>query len=383
MRLTVLTGLAPLLGLLVVARADEPKTPAEKFQTLVKAQQKAQRDFSDAYQAAKTDDERQKVLKEFGNSSRADFHAKAFLALMKEYPKDPVALDALGWLLGYAPFSPEADQAIDAALRDWVDDARLKGVIERIYHPNPATDRLLRAAAEKSSHREVQGFAHYALAKSVKKNAERLADQPAAEREPLEKEADELLQKVIDKYADIKHFTTLGEEAEQIRFELRNLGLGKTPPAVEGEDLDGKKLKLSEFRGKVTLVVFWAGWCGPCMAAVPHERELLKRYADKPFAIVGVNGDKDRAAGKAAAAKGEIPWRSFADCKSGSGPIVKWWNVDAWPTLYLLDGKGVIRFKGDYLRSYSVRTGKDGKPEQYSFLDDAVELLVKEAEKKP
>jgi len=57
--------------------------------------------------------------------------------------------------------------------------------------------------------------------------------------------------------------------------------------------------------------------------------------------------------------------------------------VDAWPTLYLLDGKGTIRFKGSYLRTVSARTGKDGKPVQYSFLDDAVDLLMKEAEKKP
>ena len=71
--------------------------------------------------------------------------------------------------------------------------------------------------------------------------------------------------------------------------------------------------------------------------------------------------------------------RDFSDAY---GPIVKRWNVNAWPTLYLLDGKGVVRFKGDYLHTHSVRTGKDGKPEQYSSLDDAVELLVKEAEKK-
>ena len=43
----------------------------------------------------------------------------------------------------------------------------------------------------------------------------------------------------------------------------------------------------------------------------------------------------------------------------------------------------MIRFKGDYLRAFGVRDGKDGKPVQYSFLDDAVELLMKEAEKKP
>jgi thiol-disulfide isomerase/thioredoxin len=383
MRLVVLSSFVSVLALLPIASADEPKTPAEKFQALVKAQEKAQKDFSDAYRAAKTDADREKVSKELGTQSMPESHARAFLALMKEHPKDPAALDALGWLLGRAAYSPEAGQAVDAVIRDWADDPRLKAACEPPYHSNPARERLYRAAIEKSPHKEVQGFAHYSLALSLKLNADGLVDRPAAAREPLEKEADQLLQKVIDRYADIKHFTTLGQEAEQLRFELRHLAIGKTPPEIEGEDLDGKKLKLSEFRGKVTLVVFWAGWCGPCMGDVPHEREILKRYEGKPFAIVGINGDKDAAAGRAAVQKAEIPWRSFADCKGGSGPIVKRWNVDSWPTLYLLDGTGTIRFKGGYLRTVSARSGKDGKLEQYNFLDDAVEVLMKEAEKKP
>ena len=69
MRLTVLSGFVPLLGLLAAARADDPKTRAEKFQALVKAQQKAQQDFSDAYQAAKTDADREKASKELGTRS--------------------------------------------------------------------------------------------------------------------------------------------------------------------------------------------------------------------------------------------------------------------------------------------------------------------------
>lgn len=380
MRPIALTG---CLFLLAAAKADEPGTPAEKFQALVKAQQKAQQDFSDAHQAAKTDADREKVSKELGRQSMPESHAKEFLALMKAHPRDPVALDALRWLITRTAYSPEAGQAVEIALRDWIDDVRLKRVCELSPYHNPAIDRLLRGAIEKSPHREVQGAAHFSLAQSLRASMERLADHPAAEREPLEREADRLLQKVIDRYADLKHFTTLGEEAERLRFELRHLGIGKTPPDIEGEDLDGRKLKLSDYRGKVTLVVFWAGWCGPCMGDVPHERDLLKQYAGKPFAIVGINGDKDRAAGKAVAEKAEIPWRSFADCERGNGPIVRRWNVGGWPTLYLLDGNGVIRYKGDFLRSVSARAGKDGKWVQYSFLDDAVELLMKEAEKRP
>ena len=116
MRLTILSGILPLLGLLTVA--DEPKSPAERFQALVKAQQKAQQDFSDAYQAAKTEADRQKVSNELGSQSRPESHAGAFLALMKEHPKDPAALEALRWLVTRAPYTPEAGQPVHGHRRD-------------------------------------------------------------------------------------------------------------------------------------------------------------------------------------------------------------------------------------------------------------------------
>ena len=75
-------------------------------------------------------------------------------------------------------------------------------------------------------------------------------------------------------------------------------------------------------------------------------------------------------------------WRSFWDPASPDGSsIAERWNVHGWPTLYLIDAKGVIRYKGDYLRSVSVRQGKDGKFEQFSYLDVALENLMKEKEK--
>ena len=46
--------------------------------------------------------------------------------------------------------------------------------------------------------------------------------------------------------------------------------------------------------GKVVVLVFWGSWCGPCMAAVPHERQLVERFKGRPFVVVGVNSDEDR-----------------------------------------------------------------------------------------
>jgi thiol-disulfide isomerase/thioredoxin len=101
----------------------------------------------------------------------------------------------------------------------------------------------------------------------------------------------------------------------------------------------------------------------------PHERSLVKKLADKPFVLLGVNSDRDLADIKPKLEKDEITWRSFWNGKEGTGgPISKEWNVQGWPTLYIIDHKGVIRHK--YL----------GSPGD-AVLDKAIDKLVAEAEK--
>ena len=93
----------------------------------------------------------------------------------------------------------------------------------------------------------------------------------------------------------------------------------------------------------------------------PHERSLVQRLQGKPFAIVGVNSDSDRDHIKQRLTEENITWRSFWN-NGTNGPIALKWNVFSWPTTYVIDAKGVIRFK-------SVR-GRS--------LDDAVDGLLKE-----
>jgi thiol-disulfide isomerase/thioredoxin len=127
------------------------------------------------------------------------------------------------------------------------------------------------------------------------------------------------------------------------------------------------------------LVVFWGTWCGPCMADVPHHQALLKRLEGKPFAIIGIDSEeKDREAVQKVCIDKGITWRSFWDGDNTKTAIASTWNVNAWPTLYLLDSKGVIRYKGELLRSSGVRETKEGKREPFRYLDDAVDALMKE-----
>jgi len=99
----------------------------------------------------------------------------------------------------------------------------------------------------------------------------------------------------------------------------------------------------------------------------PHERSLVKKLADKPFTLLGINSDKDREELKKVLEKEEITWRSWFDGGSTGGPIAKQFNIRGWPTLYLLDGKGTIRHK-------FVGSPGDEK------LDELIEKLVKETD---
>ena len=93
----------------------------------------------------------------------------------------------------------------------------------------------------------------------------------------------------------------------------------------------------------------------------PHERSLVKRLEKKPFALLGINSDpKDRL--KQTMKRERMTWRSWWDGGDTSGPIATKWNVHAWPTIYVLDHKGVIRFKGPREKE----------------LDKAVDQLLKE-----
>ena len=96
----------------------------------------------------------------------------------------------------------------------------------------------------------------------------------------------------------------------------------------------------------------------------PHERSLVARMANRPFALIGVNSDKKKERVFDAMKREGITWRSFWNGGGTSGPISKQYRVRSWPTIYVLDHNGVIRAK-------NVRG---------EAMDKVVDQLVAEAE---
>ena len=78
----------------------------------------------------------------------------------------------------------------------------------------------------------------------------------------------------------------------------------------------------------------------------PHERSLVERMANRPFALIGVNSDRDKEKLKERMKEEEITWRSFWNGEQGTGgPISQKWNISGWPSMYIVDHKGIIRHK--------------------------------------
>ena len=130
---------------------------------------------------------------------------------------------------------------------------------------------------------------------------------------------------------------------------VTELAPGKRAPEIVGTDLDGAPLRLSDYRGKVVVLVFSAEWCSICRTLDPYERFMLDLYEKWPFAIVSVETGESRDSVRRLKSQQGLRYSSFWDesSKAGvesAGAIATSWNATGFPTVYVLDGEGVIRF---------------------------------------
>ena len=169
-----------------------------------------------------------------------------------------------------------------------------------------------------------------------------------------------VLRSVIDKYGDLKYKgrTTYGEAATSELFELQRLQVGLEAPEIEGSDLDEIGFKLSDYRGKVVMLDFRGHWCPPCRAMYPHERELNRKLADKPFVLLGVNSDGDLDEARAAVSSENLSWRHFWNGPNGTRP-----DLDSMERRRLADRLPDRSRRGDPLQG---RVGRGYRPRNRS-----------------
>jgi thiol-disulfide isomerase/thioredoxin len=395
-------GLMAIVLTLPVARGDDKK-PAEELPRLKKDLEKSWEILENERKPGTTDAERKAAVDRY--YERTQDLARRALALAETYPDAPEAPEALVWLIeigwqgGPALEGSVRDAAYDLLARRYLDKEAILPVIRLAWidaSKHAHVETVLRAAADRSPNPKVRALAGFGQGRLQLRLLEtrRNLDHPvrgeamrkwlgpeavgrirALDPEELCKKAEAFYERTIREYGDMQPmgtaFPPLGQQARGDLFKLRHLEPGRTAPEIEREDIDGRPMKLSDFRGKVIALSFWATWCGPCMGMVPHEKALVERMKGRPFVLVGVNGDQDRSRAKEVVAKEGINWQSFWDGGRPDG-IAVGWGINGWPTVYLIDARGVIRDSGSDLRG--------------AALDKAVADLVAEAEaadKKP
>lgn len=120
---------------------------------------------------------------------------------------------------------------------------------------------------------------------------------------------------------------------------------GNLAPDFELTDMEGNPVKLSDFRGKAVLLNFWASWCPPCRAEMPHMEKLYNKYKDENFDILAVNlTNTEKNSGDAEKFVKELGL-TFTIPMDVKGEAGSDYNIMAYPTSYFIDSDGVIREK--------------------------------------
>jgi len=130
----------------------------------------------------------------------------------------------------------------------------------------------------------------------------------------------------------------------QVKSQLDKLNaVGNAAKEFQTQDLAGKAVKLSDFRGKVVLLDFFAGWCPPCRAEMPNLVKLYAKYKGRGFEIVGISMDRGLDKAKAYVKRAGITWTVVFEKPGGwNNPVAKLYGIRSIPATYLLDKEGKI-----------------------------------------
>ncbi|MFT7589574.1 MAG: peroxiredoxin [Limisphaerales bacterium] len=156
-------------------------------------------------------------------------------------------------------------------------------------------------------------------------------------------------------YKDSKYTGAL--QTKVVQWEVKraeqaaNSLVGKKAPDIEMRGPDGKKYKLSNMRGKVVLVDFWASWCMPCRRENPNVVKVWNRYKKQGFEVYSVSLDEDRDKWISAIGKDKLHWKAHAcDLTGFRNKAAKDYHVKGIPAGFLIDRDGIVRAERAELR---------------------------------
>ncbi|MEW6304601.1 MAG: hypothetical protein AB1705_14090 [Verrucomicrobiota bacterium] len=247
---------------------------SKEYADLVAAHHEAQQNYFTETRQAKNGDEQIAAWEKFQGTG------KAFVELARKHPRHPAALRSLVFVTQRF-HQLVNNELVDMLGRDFIDRPQLAAVCPVLaYSVSSRAEVFLRAVLARSPHREVKGQAALTLgqlllhevnltalssadAKHLESiyGREAVAQVRARDAAHARAEGEKFLELAAGEYADVEFWSgTVGGRAKAELFELRELAVGKVAPEIEGEDVDGVKFKLSDYRGKVVVIDFWGDW---------------------------------------------------------------------------------------------------------------------------
>ena len=148
---------------------------------------------------------------------------------------------------------------------------------------------------------------------------------------------------------------------EQI-VKLKTVAIGQIAPDFTQNDTEGNPVKFSDIyaQNEVTLLDFWAAWCGPCRGENPNVVAAYNKYKEKNFTVLGVSLDKTKGPWVDAIKKDGLVWQQVSDLKGWSNAVAQLFGIQSIPQNFLLDPSGVVIDKLDALNIPWVSTHTSG-----------------------
>src|SRR5262249_54683569 len=228
-------------------------------------------------------------------------------------------------LASVARFAEEnAKAAVADKARDELRTHLLQNLRSLAESDSPVIGKALSTLAEKAP-KELRGPLHLALAQNLRTQYEQA-------HQKKDKDADKLLARTEAVLKQVtKDYPEMNKRAQDLQFELDKLTVGRTAMDIEAEDLDGKKFKLSDYRGKVVVLDFGGIWCPPGVPMSPRERSVEKGLENPPFGLMGEKSEKAREKLKKVREDEKTPGRWFGRGGSRKAPIPNPWRGGGGP----------------------------------------------------